>query len=227
MRCRGHSVRWPNPADPSDARQNLKIQNMKDIKRIIRWSCLTAVIGLVCAVSFGKQPGRDTKPFKETGLEYFVTQVISGSFQHQFFQDARDQWGTEVWAGVILQTFQNNVGGQGSSLAMEAVFLDETGATLVYAMKYEVVADGDQLAMAGSFRPQADGSIVGLSFAQFQPQVVMMVQEDETMQPDAKTIDPLGEDLQETPPVAGIPVNGFPFMAAGTHVIPTARFLHP
>jgi hypothetical protein len=138
---------------------------MKQINRIICLGSLAAVIGLVCAISFGGQPVSDTKPFKETGQEYFVTSVTPGSFQHQFFQDARAQWGRdEDWAGVILQTSQNNVGGQGSGLAMEAVYWDETGTAFVYAMKYEVVANGDKLAMAGMFSPTENGIVSGLEF---------------------------------------------------------------
>jgi hypothetical protein len=55
----------------------------------------------------------------------------------------------------------------------------------------------------------------------------MIIHQHVNMQPDAITGDHLGDDLQEMPPVAVIPVNGFPFIAAGTHVIPTARFLNP
>jgi hypothetical protein len=54
----------------------------------------------------------------------------------------------------------------------------------------------------------------------------MIVHPYVTRQPDAKTDGHLGEDLQEMPPVAVIPVNGFPFVAAGAHGIPTARFLN-
>ncbi len=136
---------------------------MRQINRIIRWGGLAAVIGLVCAMSPAAKQGGITKPFKETGYEYFVTDVLPGSFQHQLFVDARALHGTEVWAGVILQVSQNNVGGAGSGLALEAVYLDSTApkGIVVYAMKYEVVANGDQLVMAGMFVPQADGSIVG------------------------------------------------------------------
>lgn len=133
---------------------------MKSTHRIVRWVGLAALVGLACALSPKDPQSGDTKPFKEAGLEYFVTGVIPGSLQHPFFQEMRAQWGrTEDWSGVILQTSQNNVGGQGSGLAMECVYWDETGKMTVYGMKYEVLANGDKLAMAGRFEPRADGSL--------------------------------------------------------------------
>ncbi len=148
--------------DRIGARPNRKTQIMKPIDRIIRYSGFLVVLGLVCAMSpVAKQAG-DAKPFKETGMEHFVTGVLPGSFQHQLFVDARVLHGTEVWAGVILQVSQNNVGGAGSGLAFEAVYLDSTApnGVVVYALKYEVVANGDKLAMGGCFIPQTDGSLV-------------------------------------------------------------------
>ena len=140
---------------------------MKPINRILRWGGLLAVIGLVCAMSPAVKQGGTTKPFKETGYEYFVTGVLPGSFQHPFYQAMREEWGrAEDWAGFVLQTSQNNVGGAGSGIAMECVYWDESGM-FVYALKYEVVANGDQLAMAGMFSPQSDGSI--LSELEFLP----------------------------------------------------------
>jgi hypothetical protein len=135
---------------------------MKHINRIIRWGGLAAVIGLVCAMTPAGNQSGNTKPFKETGTEHFVTQVLPGSFGHPFFEDARAQHGTEVWAGVLLQVSQNNVGGAGSGLALEATYLDSTApnGVVVYAMKYEVVANGDQLVMAGTLIPQTDGTYV-------------------------------------------------------------------
>jgi hypothetical protein len=149
-------------ADRSGARQKLKRHTMKHIDRIIRWGGLAAVIGLVCAMSPAGKNSGTTKPFKETGLEHFVTGVLPGSFQHQFFKDARAEHGLEVWAGALLQVSQNNVGGSGSGLVMEAVYPDATApnGVIVYAMKYEVVASGDQLAMAGTLIPQTDGTFV-------------------------------------------------------------------
>ncbi len=135
---------------------------MKHIDRIVRWGGLLAVLGLVCAMSPPGNQSGSTKPFKESGMEYFVTGVIPGSFQHPFYQDARAQHGMEVWAGTLLHVSQNNVGGSGSGLVMEAIYLDTTApqGVIVYCMKYEVVGNGDQLAMAGTFIPQGDGTFV-------------------------------------------------------------------
>jgi len=63
-----------------------------------------AVITLACAASLGAAQAGDTKPFKEIGLEPFVSGVTPGSFQQQLFVDAREMCRTEVWAGVILQS---------------------------------------------------------------------------------------------------------------------------
>jgi len=135
---------------------------MQRIDRIVRWGGLVAAIGLVCAMSTGGYGDANSKPFKETGKEYFITGVIPGSFEHPFFEAVREEWGrTEDWAGFVLHAQQNNVGGAGSGVALECVYHDESGTTFVYAMKFEVVATGDHLVMAGMFVPQADGSIVG------------------------------------------------------------------
>jgi hypothetical protein len=135
---------------------------MKHRSHIIRWGGLVAVIGLLGATSSGAPPESNSKPFKEIGLEYFVTDVMPGSFQQPLFVQARALYGTEVWAGVVLVTSHNNVGGAGSSLALEAVFPDATApaGVVAYAVKYEVLANGDKLVMAGRFIPQTDGSLV-------------------------------------------------------------------
>jgi hypothetical protein len=135
---------------------------MKRINQIIRWGILAAVIGLVCAMS-----PDGTKPFKETGLEPFLTAVTPGSFKQKLFVDARALYGTEVWAGTILHTSQNNVGGAGSGLVLEAVFADSTApqGRVVYILKYEVVANGDKLVFGGGLVPQKDGTfVVNLEF---------------------------------------------------------------
>jgi hypothetical protein len=148
--------------DRIGARREPTAQTMKHRSQIIRWSGLVAAIGLLGAMSPGAPPESHTKPFKETGLEPFLTGVTPGSFEQQLFVDARALYGTEVWAGVILHTSQNNVGGAGSGLVLEAVFADPTApaGVVVCVMKYEVVANGDQLVFGGSFVPQADGSLV-------------------------------------------------------------------
>lgn len=148
--------------DRSGARQNQNTDTMKSSNRVVRWGGLLAVVGLVWTMSPTAVQGGDTKPFKETGMEYFVTSVTPGSFEPQLFVEARARHGMEVWAGVILQVSHNNVGGAGSGLALEAVYLDPGApkGVVVYAVKYEVVANGDQLVMAGSFVPQADGSLL-------------------------------------------------------------------
>ena len=81
--------------------------------------------------------------------------------------DARAQYGTEVFAGVTAPVSNSNVGGAGSGLLLEAVFLDSTAPTgiIAYIIKYEVTADGDQFVLEGYFIPQADGSyVVNLEF---------------------------------------------------------------
>jgi hypothetical protein len=111
--------------------------------------------------SGGKPRGADpAKPFKETGTEYIVTDLAAGSLPQPLFKEARGLYGPEFWSGVMHQFSQNNVGGSGNSVAFETVHRTLTGV-IVYVMKYETVANGDRFVMAGSFVPQADGSLVG------------------------------------------------------------------
>jgi hypothetical protein len=160
---RGRPILGQFPLDRIGARQNLRTQTMKHLDQITRWGGLAVVVGLVCAMSPAERQAGNTKPFKETGMEYFWVGVIPGSFQHPFFNSVRALRGTEDLSGSILHVSQNNVGGAGSGTALEIVYFDGTApnGVVVYAMKFEVVANGDQLVMAGMFVPQADGSIVG------------------------------------------------------------------
>jgi len=132
---------------------------MKSINRLVHWSGLAAAVVLASATPPGSAQAGDTKPFKETGTEYIVTDLPSGSLQQDLFKDARALYGAEVWSGVIHQFSQNNVGGTGSSVAFETVHLTATGV-IVYVMKYETVANGDRFVTAGYFIPQADGTFV-------------------------------------------------------------------
>jgi len=140
---------------------------MKHSSPIIRWGGPVAAITVACAISNGTVQAGGAKPFKEIGLEPFVTAVTPGSFQQQLFVDARALYGTEVWAGVILHTSHNNVGGNGSGLVFEVVFQDVTApaGVVVYLLKNEVLANGDQLVIAGYAVPQLDGGyIINLQF---------------------------------------------------------------
>jgi len=136
-------------------------------KHLIRWCGLAAVVGLACAVAFGGNKAGNEKKFKETGQEYVVTTLANDALLEPLFVEARELHGagTVVWAGVAHQFSQCNVGGRGNSVAFEQVhYVGESAefpkGTIAYAMKYEVVANGDKFVMAGWFIPQLDGSYV-------------------------------------------------------------------
>lgn len=135
---------------------------MKPIHRIIRWGGLAAAVVLATAMSIDSDEAGGAKKFKETGTEYIVTALTPGSLPQPLFVNARALYGSEVWCGVIHQLSKNNIGGRGSGVVFEAVFVDPTAPTgiVVYGMKHEVVANGDKLVMAGCFIPQPDGSFV-------------------------------------------------------------------
>jgi len=130
--------------------------------RILRWGGLAAAVVVVTAMSFDSDEATGTKKFKETGQEYLIAALPPGSLQQPLLVEARARYGEEVWSGVILQLLENNVGGRGSAVAFEAVFADPTApqGIVAYGLKYEVLANGDKLVMAGYFIPQADGSYV-------------------------------------------------------------------
>ena len=130
--------------------------------RILRWGGLAAAVVLATAMSIDSDKAGATKKFTETGQEYFVTALAPGSLSQPLFVDARARYGQEVWSGAILQLSENNVGGRGSAIAFEAVFADPTApkGIVAYGLKYEVLANGDKLVMAGYFIPQADGNYV-------------------------------------------------------------------
>lgn len=105
----------------------------------------------------------DTKPFHETGTEYLVTDLKPGALPQPFFEQARSEHGLEVWSGIAHQFSENNSGGKGNSVTFEALFLvapsqEAPAGVLIYAMKYEVVANGDRFVMAGTFAPKGDGT---------------------------------------------------------------------
>lgn len=136
-------------------------------EQLIRWCGLAAVVGLAWAVAFGGTKASNTKEFKETGQEYVVTTLANDALLQPLFVEARALYGPEtvVWCGVAHQFSECNVGGRGNSVAFEQVHYVGVSqefpiGTIIYAMKYEVVANGDKFVMAGYFIPQADGSYV-------------------------------------------------------------------
>ena len=135
---------------------------MKPMYRILRWGGLAAAVVVATAMSFDSDEAAGTKPFRETGTEPVVSLLAPGSLQQPLFVEARARYGPERWSGVILQLSKNNVGGRGSGIAFEAIFVDPTApkGIVAYALKYEVLANGDKLVMAGYFIPQLDGSYV-------------------------------------------------------------------
>jgi hypothetical protein len=134
------------------------------MKKKLILAVLVAVVAPALWLGSGGRPGGadHAKPFKETGTEYIVTGLNLGSLPQPLFEQARSDYGMEVWSGVAHQFSENNVGGRGNSVAFETVHLDPTAPAgiIVYAMKYETVANGDRLVMAGYFIPQADGTYV-------------------------------------------------------------------
>jgi len=139
---------------------------MKRIHRIDRWGGLVAAITVACAVSIGTGQAANTKPFREIGLTPVASYVNPGSFTEQIFVDARARHGAanEFFAAVVLHIAHNNVGGRGSGFALEAGFADSSApaGAVVYLVVYEVMANGDQLVLAGTAIPQLppDGGYV-------------------------------------------------------------------
>jgi hypothetical protein len=144
--------------------ENSKTESMKRIHRIDRWGGLMAAITVICAVSIGTVQAGDTKPFKEIGLTPVASYVNPGSFKEQIFVDARARHGAgnEFFAAVVLHISHNNVGGRGSGFALEAGFADSSipAGAVVYLVVYEVMANGDQLVLAGTAIPQLEGGYV-------------------------------------------------------------------
>ena len=166
-KAEGHQVRRASPADQTGARQNQQIQKRMKSKQVLHWCGLVAVVGLACAVAYGGIKADGTKKFKETGQEYIVTTLANDALLEPLFTQARALYGPEtvVWCGVAHQFSECNVGGRGNSVAFEQVhYLGQSEAlpmgTIIYIMKYEVVANGDKFVVAGWFIPQADGSLV-------------------------------------------------------------------
>ncbi len=137
---------------------------MKVIHQIIRSGGVATTLAVAVTVFATSAQAGDTKKFTETGHEYIVTQLANEALVQPFFVEVREKPGAGpvVWAGVGHQFSENNVGGKGSSVVFEQVQLDADSPTgmIVYAMKYETVANGDRLVMAGKFIPQLDGSLV-------------------------------------------------------------------
>jgi hypothetical protein len=97
-----------------------------------------------------------------------VTLLATNALLQPLFVDARAIHGAEtVSAAVVAHQFsENNVGGKGASVAFEQVHrvtptTEIPTGIILYAMKYETVANGDRLVMAGKFIPQLDGTYVG------------------------------------------------------------------
>ena len=135
---------------------------MKHIDRIIRWGGLGAVLGLTCALAQDSAPAGATKPFRETGTEYVVTSLPSGSLQKPIFKQARELHGPEIWSGVLHQFIENTVGGKGNSVGFETVHADPTMpmGRIMYIWRSEVMGNGDKLVQEGYFIPQTDGTLL-------------------------------------------------------------------
>jgi hypothetical protein len=140
---------------------------MKRIHQIIRSGGVAATLAVAVTLCVTSAQAGDTKKFTETGQEYLVTSLATNALLQPLFVQARATHGAETarWSGVAHQFSENNVGGKGSSVAFEQVHgvtptPEIPTGTIVYAMKYETVANGDRFVMAGKFIPQLDGSYV-------------------------------------------------------------------
>ena len=140
---------------------------MKRISRIIGSGGVAATLTVAVAMCVASAQAGDAKKFTETGQEYVVTSLATNALMQPVFVEARALHGPETvsWSGVAHQFSENNVGGKGSSVAFEQVHRvtpspEIPTGTIVYAMKYETLANGDRLVMAGKFIPQLDGSYV-------------------------------------------------------------------
>ena len=140
---------------------------MKRIHQIIRSGGVAATLAVAVTMCVTSAQAGDTKKFIEAGSEYVVTTLATNALLEPLFVEARANHGAEtvVWAGVAHQFSVNNVVGKGSSVAFEQVHgvtptPEIPTGTIVYAMKYETVANGYRLVMAGKFIPQLDGSYV-------------------------------------------------------------------
>ncbi len=141
---------------------------MKRIHQIVRSGGVATTLAVAVTLCATSAQAGETKAFKETGTEYVVTALATNALLQPLFVEARATHGAETvrWAGVIHQFSENNVGGKGGSVAFEQVHgvtptPEIPTGTIVYAIKYETVANGDRLVMAGKFIPQLDGSYVG------------------------------------------------------------------
>lgn len=138
---------------------------MKRISRIISSSGLATILATGVAMCVTSAQAGDTKKFTETGTAYVVTSLATDALLQPLFVEARATHGAETvaWSGVAHHFSENNVGGKGASVAFEQVHVVTPSpeiplGIIVYAMKYETLANGDRLVMAGFFTPQADGS---------------------------------------------------------------------
>lgn len=138
---------------------------MKRINRIIGSDGVAATLEIAVAMCVAGVQAGEVKKFKETGWEYVVTPLEKDALVQPLFVQARTVHGPETvrWCGVLHQFTENNVGGKGNSVAFEQVHRvtpspEVPTGTIVYAMKYEVLANGDRLVIAGKFIPQLDGS---------------------------------------------------------------------
>ena len=140
---------------------------MNRVNRIIGLGGVAATLTVAVALCAASAQGGDTKKFMETGTEYVVTPLEKNALVQPLFVEARATHGPETvrWCGVLHQFTGNNVCGKGNSVAFEQVHRitpspEVPTGTMVYVMKYEVLANGDRLVMAGKFIPQLDGSYV-------------------------------------------------------------------
>ncbi len=140
---------------------------MKRINRLIGSGRVAATLAIAVAMCVAGTQAGEVKQFTETGWEYVVTPLATNALPQPLFAEARATHGPETvrWCGVLHQFTENNVGGKGNSVAFEQVHRvtpspEVPKGSIVYAMKYEVLANGDRLVIAGKFIPQLDGSYV-------------------------------------------------------------------
>ncbi len=103
---------------------------MKHIRCISGNVLRLTVVGLFCAVLCRPVQAGDTKPFKATGSvnPAMFSLAASGGFLEDFFVTAREKYGPELIGAVSLQTIRSNVGGDGTALVQETIYLNWQGS---------------------------------------------------------------------------------------------------
>lgn len=121
---------------------------MKHLICLIQNARRMAVLGLLyTGLGVGLHAG-DTKPFKATGAvdPAMFSLVASGGLLEPFFVAVRGEHGPEFIAAISLQAIHSNVGGDGTALVQETIYLDPTGGpTLGFILWKLTTANGDIL----------------------------------------------------------------------------------